>query len=348
MMRDLIIKHARRYPALMPRDLFKLIYQSAYGCEHLLSDKGLAVERIASERAAVKDGTPQDIEPIGDYCRVGLSSSATELSSETLGALFCLSASRDERGSEKLEEGIGALTELVEAGEIAVERGLFFSELSAWCEAGFPAISHSEKFRREYSPSYRVISKRYVPFIPLLARIDKMLESGSVRLAIEGGSASGKSTLGALLEEIYGCTLCHMDDFFLLPEMRTEERLSEPGGNVHRERFLSEVLIPLSRGEDISYRRYACSSGKILEPTTKKPNRLFVTEGAYSTHPELRGFYNLTVFLDVSPELQRERIMKRNSPEVAAMHFSRWIPMEERYFAHFGTKEYCDLVISIL
>ena len=116
---------------------------------------------------------------------------------------------------------------------------------------------------------------------------------------------------------------------------------------MHRERFLSEVLIPLSRGEEIAYRRFDCSVGKILEPTVKKPSRLTVTEGAYSTHPELRPFYNLTVFLDISPELQRERILKRNSPETAEMHFLRWIPMEERYFAHFGIKELCDEAIAI-
>ena len=174
-----------------------------------------------------------------------------------------------------------------------------------------------------------------------------MLELGEVRLAIEGGSASGKSTLGALLEEIYGATVFHMDDFFLLPEMRTAERLGEPGGNVHRERFLTEVLLPLSRGEEVAYRRFDCSVREILPPVVKKPTRLTVTEGAYSTHPELRGFYNLTAFLDISPELQRERILRRNSPEVAEMHFSRWIPMEERYFSAFGTKKTCDEIIHI-
>ena len=138
-----------------------------------------------------------------------------------------------------------------------------------------------------------------------------------------------------------------MDDFFLPPEMRTEERLCEPGGNVHRERFLSEVLLPLSRGEEVAYRRFDCSIREILPPVAKKPTRLTVTEGAYSTHPELRGFYNLTAFLDISPELQRDRILKRNTPETAEMHFSRWIPMEERYFSHFGTKELCDEIIRI-
>lgn len=346
-MRAIIREHCRLYPRLEARDLFKLIYQSAYGCEHLLSDKDGVIRRIDEELSAIKGGTPRDILDIGDYCRVGLSYLDRGLSKRTLAALFCLSAKPDERGDEKLAEGIAALSELASSGEIDLDASELSRELAAWREAGFPAISHSDTFRREYSPSYRVIAKRYIPFLPLLSRIDSMLESGEVRLAIEGGSASGKSTLGALLEEIYGCTLFHMDDFFLPPEMRTEERLGEPGGNVHRERFLSEVLLPLSRGEEVAYRRFDCSSLKILEPIEKKAARLTVTEGAYSTHPELREFYNLTAFLDISPELQRDRILKRNSPSVAEMHFSRWIPMEERYFSHFGTRDLCDLVIRI-
>ena len=139
-----------------------------------------------------------------------------------------------------------------------------------------------------------------------------------------------------------------MDDFFLPPEMRSAERLGEPGGNVHRERFLEEALLPLSRGEEIAYRRFDCSTSTLLPPIIKKPTRLTVTEGAYSTHPELRSFYNLTLFLDISPERQRERILKRNTPETAERHFSLWIPMEERYFSAFEVKKSCDEVISIV
>jgi uridine kinase len=172
-----------------------------------------------------------------------------------------------------------------------------------------------------------------------------MLNAGDVRLAIEGGSASGKSTLARMLADIYGCTLFHMDDFFLTPSMRTEARLAEAGGNVDRERFLAEVLTPLSRGEEIAYRRYDCSTGEIMPPESKEPTSLTVTEGAYSMHPELANFYNLSVFLEITPELQRARILKRNSPEMAERHFSAWIPMEERYFDTFNIRERCDVTL---
>ena len=54
------------------------------------------------------------------------------------------------------------------------------------------------------------------------------LSHSGLRVAIDRPCASGKSTLGAALSEIYGCALIHMDDFFLRPEQRTSQRLSQP------------------------------------------------------------------------------------------------------------------------
>ena len=53
---------------------------------------------------------------------------------------------------------------------------------------------------------------------PLLVRIDRLMaERERVLVAIDGGSASGKTTLGALLQSIYACPVFHMDDFLLRP-----------------------------------------------------------------------------------------------------------------------------------
>ncbi len=349
-MRDferLAIEHFARYPKMEARDLFKLLYQYSFGCEHMIAEPEAVVPRIEAEHGRIRSGTPSEVEPLGDYCRVGLSYLDRGLSPITLGRLFCLSAVSDAEGKRKLAEGIGILTELVGSGRLAIDKDEYSAELYTWESEGFPPVRHSDNYREIYSPSYRVIARKYAAILPLLSRIDAMLESGEVRLAIDGGSASGKSTLGGMLEEIYGCTLFHMDDFFLPPEMRTAERLAEAGGNVDRERFLAEVLTPLSRGEAVSYRRFDCSRLELLPPVEKLPTRLTVTEGAYSMHPELAGFYNLSVFMDVSPKVQRERILKRNSPDTAARHFSAWIPMEEIYFEAFNIKKGCDLVIPV-
>lgn len=183
---------------------------------------------------------------------------------------------------------------------------------------------------------------------PLLVRIDRlMVERERVLVAIDGGSASGKTTLGALLQSIYACPVFHMDDFFLRPEQRTPERFSEPGGNVDRERFLSEVLLPLREGKTVDYRRFDCKTFTIASPRRIEPGRLNIIEGAYAMHPDLAPYYDLTVFLAVSAEKQRERILKRNAPAQAELFFDRWIPLEQRYFAALNVPERCDLTIFL-
>lgn len=166
-------------------------------------------------------------------------------------------------------------------------------------------------------------------------------------LAIEGGSASGKSTLGNLLEQVYGCTVLHMDDFFLRPEQRTPERFAQPGGNVDRERFLEEVLLPLRARETIGYRRFDCGTFTVLPPESITPTALTVIEGAYSMHLDLAEHYDLSAFLDVDPELQKKRIQKRNTPALAQRFFSEWIPLEHRYFDALNVKERCTMIIPI-
>jgi uridine kinase len=135
------------------------------------------------------------------------------------------------------------------------------------------------------------------------------MKKGSAIIAIEGGSASGKTTLAKILSEVYDCNVFHMDDFFLRPEQRTPDRYAEVGGNVDRERFLDEVLKPTRENKTVEYRRFDCST-QVLETAVKiEPKALTVIEGAYSMHTELSSYYDLSVFMDISSEYQRERIL---------------------------------------
>lgn len=186
-----------------------------------------------------------------------------------------------------------------------------------------------------------------IPMELLQAIDEKLPQLERLLLAIDGGSASGKTTLAALLAQRYGCPVFHMDDFFLRPEQRTPQRLAEPGGNVDRERFFSEVLQPLRQGGPASYRRYDCQTGQLLPPVLRQAGQLNVIEGAYSMHPELSALYDLSVFLAVSPETQRRRILQREPSFKQQLFFRQWIPMENRYFQTFSIPERCDLRIEI-
>ncbi len=177
--------------------------------------------------------------------------------------------------------------------------------------------------------------------------LEKSGESpGPAVLAIDGRCASGKTTLAKKLADEWNAALFHMDDFYLQPHQRTPERLAEPGGNVDRERFLEEVLLPLRRGETISYRRFNCGT-MTFDPTRPiVPGAIAIVEGSYSCHPDLRGYYDYRIFMDIDPETQQERILRRNGPDGLQRFITRWIPLEETYFSECAVRDHCDLLIG--
>jgi len=184
------------------------------------------------------------------------------------------------------------------------------------------------------------------PFSHICSRIRQLLEQqDTVLVAIDGNSTAGKTTLAARLAEVFSCNVFHMDEFFLQQHQRTPERLAEAGGNVDYERFREEILLPLTRGEPVCYRSFDCQTRSLLPPVAVPHQRLTIVEGTYSCHPFFGNAYDLTIFLSISPELQRQRVLLR--PEWKhRMFFETWIPMEQQYFETFAIQKRCELVCS--
>jgi len=281
----------------------------------------------------------------GPFVRVHLDTVEKGLSPETLGKLFVLSSKKESGSLPALNEKLEALPLLAANGQIPFAKQDILAAIVRWREAGFPACHHSEQFRKRYHPAYRVIAEEYVRCLPLLTAIDTKLQQDNLIVAIDGRCASGKSTLGNLLATLYDCNVFHMDDFFLQPHQRSAERLAHPGENVDHERFLEEVLLPTVQGKTVSYRRYNCYLGKIEDAVSIAPKQLTVVEGAYSLHNSLEPYYDLKVFSDVSPEVQRQRIIARNGEDFAKRFFTEWIPLEEQYFSAFSVCEKADIIL---
>lgn len=184
-------------------------------------------------------------------------------------------------------------------------------------------------------------------FSPLLEKIEELLKKGNVVLAIDGGSASGKTTLADKISRIFDGTVFHTDDFYLPTDRRTQDRLQEPGGTMDRERLLCEVLHPLIFKKDVLYRPYDCKSNQYKEPTVVAPKRLVIIEGAYSMHPVVASYYDFSIFLDIDKETQKKRILNRNTSDKASRFFEEWIPREDIYFKKTRVKDRCDLIFEI-
>ncbi len=167
-------------------------------------------------------------------------------------------------------------------------------------------------------------------------------------VGIDGRCASGKTTLSAALAEALQCPQIHMDHFFLPTCKRTPERLSQPGGNVDKERFIEEVLLPLQAGESFSYRPFNCHIGNFSDPIDIPCSDILLIEGSYSLSPELWDAYHLRIFLTVDTKEQLRRIAQRNGQEALQTFMTKWIPLEEAYFSAFSITERCDLTFEII
>ncbi len=330
-----------RWPAMTARDILKLLYQHSFGGGHLIEDEEKMAARLEEEyrQAEPCPGLPL-FEPLGGgWARLHLAPARKAgLSAGLIGRMFRASA------RPKPE---GALLQGVDEWKSLAWQGVFPHCTLAQAEAclaeykGGP-VSHSEAYRQAYHPAYRVVDARLIPLLPLLRQID---ETHPRRVALDGRSASGKTTAARLVAQIFGFGLVHMDDFYLPPALRTAARLAEPGGNLHYERFEEEVLAPLRENRPFSYGVYDCATGQIREHRRVDGSGPVLVEGAYCMRPGFGSPYDLTAFYDIDPETQKKRILARNGPEAARRFESLWIPLENRYHSACHTAARADLVL---
>ncbi len=181
----------------------------------------------------------------------------------------------------------------------------------------------------------------------ILSQINSLLKTKNyILMALDGRCGAGKTTLARALQEKLNCNIIHMDDFFLRPEQRTRERLEVPGENIDYERFLTQVMIPLSQNKEFQYRPFDCKTGSLGEIIQVFPNKITLVEGSYSCHSKLWNYYDLHIFADIDPETQLQRIISRNGKAAAEIFKSKWIPLEEAYFEAFSIRERCEIVIK--
>lgn len=165
-------------------------------------------------------------------------------------------------------------------------------------------------------------------------------------IGIDGRCGSGKTTISGLLEAHYEANCIHMDDFYLPLAMRTPDRMSQPGGNVHYERFLEEIMTPVSKGENVHYNTYDCAVQALVPLRTLSPKAIVIIEGAYALHPSIKEHYDMTLFVTHSPECQKQRILMRNGEKKLFEFELRWIPLEEFYISKCSPDVFCDLLID--
>lgn len=349
----LLRTHAASYPLLQPQDAVKLLYQNEFGPGHLIPDPETSLIRLRYEYTTIShDPDAPLIENIGNgLVRVMLAALHTaEYSLDALNNAFVRSAELHTGNLDHFLQKLDMLKTLTRQGLFAFSSKELDAYLSDYIAAGCPAVSHSPVYRDTYHPAYRVVRRDRLPPLPVILHAIRQCTVPANRpllVAIDGRCASGKTTLAANLQKSCGYEIIHMDDFFLRPEQRTKERYESPGENVDHERFLEEVLQPLHQGKSVKYRPFDCFTQQLAAPVCIQPAPVILIEGSYSCHPDLWPYYDLHIFLTVSPEQQMKRIVARNGEEYAEVFRTKWIPLEEAYFSAYELASKCDICFEV-
>ena len=151
--------HSKKYPMMKPCDAVKLIYQASFGAGHIISDAESA--RIYFDREI--NVTPLDesapfYEEIGNgFYRYNLSSKALRENRDKVFDLFILSANETNKNKALFEDSLEVLKKLAEENVFSFSSDELLRYLEKYIEAGCPMVSHSETYRKNYRPAYRVI-----------------------------------------------------------------------------------------------------------------------------------------------------------------------------------------------
>ena len=161
-LRAILIAHAKRYPLMQPTDAVKLIYQNEFGGGHLIREVEACLNYLRREYADLeKDPTVPLYEDIGNgIIRVNLAAVKHE-DLEQLGQAFIASAAKHKGTLDSFLHKLEVLRMLTEEGVFTFDTNALSAYLSEYKAAGYPAVSHSPKYREVYNPAYRIIRKSY-------------------------------------------------------------------------------------------------------------------------------------------------------------------------------------------
>jgi len=160
----LIGEHLSRRPGMEPRDIYKLIYQSVRGPEHMITSPSAFTERLTAEWESLdlagSDPLWEAIRPDRSLLRLNLRPYKSRGSDLEKLVTACLETACRIWGTQaELEQAWEGFTSACRdrsfSGVVLDQVEIFTS----WLDAnGYPAVHHSESYRSLYRPAYRLVA----------------------------------------------------------------------------------------------------------------------------------------------------------------------------------------------
>ena len=160
--RGLLARQLARFPAMEPRDVYKLLHQATMGSRHAGLDSAMAAQWLERELRELGSGPDEaafdTISADGLMVRVNLRPYLTAGGDRAALLRAFVRTAREFRGSTAdLGRQLGYLERMARDGQILLPAsGLrrYFDRMRA---AGYPAAEHSAAYVAAYRPAYRVV-----------------------------------------------------------------------------------------------------------------------------------------------------------------------------------------------
>lgn len=165
-LKEILMDHARRYPLMEPTDAVKLIYQNEFGGGHLIRDEEACLAYLRREyESAAQSPFAVLAEPIGNgLVRIHLAAlGAHSYSVEQLGNDLIHSAKTHTGNLASFLRKLELLKRLTQEGIFSFPESALTAYLEEYEKAGYPMVSHSERYRLAYHPTYRILRQEYLP-----------------------------------------------------------------------------------------------------------------------------------------------------------------------------------------
>ncbi|MFR9779157.1 uridylate kinase [Micromonospora sp. MS34] len=186
-----------------------------------------------------------------------------------------------------------------------------------------------------------------------------------LRVAVDGPDAAGKTRLADDLTGVLAgrrdVIRVSVDDFHRPVEIRLRRGPLSPEGYyrdaLDHDALIERVLRPLGPGGD---RRYLPAAHNLRTdaalpdvPRTARADAVLLVDGVFLLRPELRGHWDVAIYLHVDPEETLRRALVRDldlfgSAETVRQRYrERYLPAQRRYRSEARPLDRADILLDL-